>query len=599
MPLQNNEPLRLKALQQLAILDTPESEAFDRITRLASRLFDVPIALVTLVDADRQWFKSSYGLDARETPREQAFCDHTIRSRNIMVVPDASTDPRFSANPLVTGNPNIRFYAGAPLISDDGFGLGSLCLIDSKPREMSLEDQQVLMDLSAMVMAQINLHHAIGRVDPFSGLPNRNKLFEDLEDLIDRNVDQQYIVMVADLLSPGKLDDLMHAVGPAYVDQLIHDAAQKAKQALGNEMTLYHLDNARYACVALDDDMRSVRNLTKTMTDCFAAPMSCGRIPAEMDLVLGFSRLMPGVADPGDMVRSAIAAAMEARHSRRGWSLYNEESDRARKRAITLLGDFRQAINRPGELRLVYQPKFDVAAGRCESAEALIRWTHPLLGVISPAEFIPLVEQTALAEPLTDWVMQTAIDQVSAWAAQGIKLNVAVNVSARNLEEPDFADRLARRMAAQSIRPDMLHLEFTESAVMQNQGMALTQLHKIRSLGVIIAIDDFGSGYSNHAYLQKIPANIVKIDQSLIRNTDKNAKDRMITEHLISMFHSLGYRVVAEGVETPEIFDWLVRAGCDLIQGYVISRPIEAGEIPAFLERQVKGTGTSGAGRQV
>ena len=264
-----NEAERLDALRKLNLLDTMDSIAFDRITRLASRLFGVPIALVSLVDQDRQWFKSRVGLAARETPREQAFCDFTMRSNAVMVVPDATKDPRFQNNPLVTGDLGIRFYAGAPLITGDGYGLGSLCVIDNTPRIMSDDDQQTLKDLSDMVMDQINLRHAAGHVDAFSGLPNRNQLFEDLDDLSNDNIETPYLAMVIDLLSPERLEEIIRAVGLVHSDMLIRETANLLRARLGDKVVLYHLDNTRYACLLKESHSNILRDTVAQLSECF------------------------------------------------------------------------------------------------------------------------------------------------------------------------------------------------------------------------------------------------------------------------------------------------------------------------------------------
>ena len=214
------------------------------------------------------------------------------------------------------------------------------------------------------------------------------------------------------------------------------------------------------------------------------------------------------------------------------------------------------------------------------SAEALLRWQHPELGCISPAEFIPLIEKTALIRPLTDWVIRTAIGQVAHWHAAGDKIKIAINLSARNFEEPDICERLAAACREFELPPGYVEIECTEGVWMETPRILQT-LHHIRALGMSIALDDFGTGYSNFAYLQKIPATVVKVDQSLVRNVHSNPRDQRIVRSLIGLARELDYEVVAEGVETAETLALIREWGCDVAQGYHFAKPLAPA---AFME---------------
>jgi GAF domain-containing protein len=194
-----NEEARLNALRNLRLLDTPPSESFDRITRMASRLLGAPVSTISLTDRDRQWFKSRVGVELAEIPRDEAPCNYAIHSDQVFVVSDMLQDGRFKGSLLVRAG--IRFYAGAPLITRSGYGLGTLCVIDDKPRGMNDDEQRVLIDLAAMVMTQIELQNTIGRIDPTSGLPNEHQLFEDLEDLAKRSPGERKVGLLVELVS--------------------------------------------------------------------------------------------------------------------------------------------------------------------------------------------------------------------------------------------------------------------------------------------------------------------------------------------------------------------------------------------------------------
>ncbi len=224
------------------------------------------------------------------------------------------------------------------------------------------------------------------------------------------------------------------------------------------------------------------------------------------------------------------------------------------------------------------------------SAEALLRWDHPSLGDISPGEFIPLVEQTALARPVTEWVLETALAQVAAWKSAGFEHGVSINVFAANLEEEDFAWRLREALDRHGVSPSMVELEFTEGALIRHRARVLEQLIDIRAVGVTCAIDDFGTGYSSFAYLQNIPADVIKIDRSFMVALERE-RDQKLVRAMITMAHELNYRVVAEGVETQEAYEFLVKSGCDEIQGYLISRPLSPSGFGKWLSAKGRPSG--------
>ncbi len=201
---------------------------------------------------------------------------------------------------------------------------------------------------------------------------------------------------------------------------------------------------------------------------------------------------------------------------------------------------------------------------------------------------MPLVEQTALARPVTAWVVDTALDQIAAWRRAGIGLRVSVNVSANNLREPDFAHRLARALERRALPAEAIELEFTESALIGDGGRVLEQLGQLRSMGVEIAIDDFGTGYSTFSYLRTMPADTVKLDQSFLRPLDTDAKARQLVASMIAMAHELGFRVVAEGVETEAAREFLVECGCEEAQGYLFCRPVDPEALERWLAAQAR-----------
>ncbi len=581
-----DEAGRLEALRGLNLLDTPASEAFDQITRLAARLFGTPMAAVSLVDEQRQWFKSRVGLDVAETAREHAFCQHTIRTHDVLVVPDATRDPRFDDNPLVRGQPGIRFYAGAPLVTHDGYAVGSLCVIDDRPRELSEDDRRTLAELASLVMAQIELQQAAGRADQITGLPNQYRYQDDLKVLTKRHAGEDWVGVTIDLAPPEEINDVLRAVGAVQADNLVRLAGNVIAEQLGRDIQVYHVRFTRFAFVMPATDGRDWQTVITHLTDRLHQPVLFNDFPVNFPACAGVVPFRMGDLGAHDIARMALAAVHDARAAEEDWAVYNAETDRAHQRRYRLLSYLPAAVASPDQLHLVYQPRVDVRSGRCVGAEALLRWRHPSLGAISPGEFIPLVERTALTRGITERVMRDALSQSAEWDMRGLDLAVSINITARNLEEPDLTERVERALRHHDLLPDRVEFEFTEGALLHNSGRSMQQLRDLRALGLRIAVDDFGTGYCNFSYLRQLPASVVKLDQSFIRTLPASAADQIIVRAMISMAHDLGYRVVAEGVERREVFELITELGADEAQGYWFSRPIPPDDLVAWLGKR-------------
>jgi len=568
----HDEEARLDALYRLNLLDTAPSESFDRITRMAAQIFGLPIAAVSLTDRDRQWFKSRIGVEHWSIPRHKAPCAEVAETAETLLIPDIQENSCYRTSLLA--EQGVRFYAGASLTTREGHSLGALCVLGTEPRQATDQEMSALNDLAKMVMAQIELQHAFGRVDPLSGLPNRNQFLDDLADLGRDHPGERHLAVVLDLARHEQLNNGLRVMGAAYIDRIVQHAARTISAAIGRERTAYHVAATQFAFLAPAgvDEQDYVASLREDLprigceaTDRFIMTASIGVAP-----------FVAGETDPATVLRTAHSAAQDARSCPALVSVYSLAMDSAHQRRFRLLNDFGRALQDEGQLALVYQPRIDLRHGACVGAEALLRWEHPELGQVSPAEFIPIVEQTSLAGPTTTWVLEAALAQLARWRAAGMELVLSINVSAANLAEPDFALQVQLRILKHRVRPEWVELEVTESAVMGDIANAMDQLTTLIEAGVHVAIDDFGTGYSSLAYLQKLPAKILKIDQSFVRQMSLGERDGKLVRSMISLAHDLGYRVVAEGIEDADARDRLMEMGCDEAQGFLYGRPMSS-----------------------
>jgi EAL domain-containing protein (putative c-di-GMP-specific phosphodiesterase class I) len=315
------------------------------------------------------------------------------------------------------------------------------------------------------------------------------------------------------------------------------------------------------------------------------APLEVEGVQLDVQLVAGLA-VFPGHGDDADVLtRRAGIALAHARRMQAPLSIFSNELDTGCHRNISLMAELRKAIPN-NELRLYCQPKMAIERRRACGLEALVRWNHPSRGLLNPNEFIHVAESTGLITSLTYWVLEDTLRQLYAWRESGIEQPVSVNMSAHDLRDARFLERVSDKLATWGARPGSVEFELTESALMEDPVKALEVLHGLKQMDVKLSIDDFGTGYSSLSYLRKLPVDTIKIDQSFVSGMVEDAGCAAIVRSTIDLAHNLKLQVIAEGVEDDATFDALEALGCDAAQGFGISRPMPAGEFEGWLNAQ-------------
>ncbi|WP_256261259.1 sensor domain-containing phosphodiesterase [Pseudomonas gingeri] len=567
------EEERLAALHAFDLMDVAREEGFERICRLVASRFKAPVAIVSLIDQDRQWFLATTGFSGQDAPElELSFCAHTIRQNGVFVVDNACLDPRFADFPLVKGSDALTFYAGAPLRTDGGYAIGSVCILDTVSHHLTPDDHAALEDFAALIMQLIERQHLLKRVDAVSGLSNRTQFLSDLQGLIQTGETRKRVLVTVDALDTDWAHRLTVAEGMLPFEAVLRDMASRIQAFIGTGIKIYHVMVKGFA-FTMQMDANEARGFLPRLVDWLRRAPISENLPMVPTVCAGLLEFEGGAETARELLRKALFALESARQKAQPYAYYNHQDDVAFRRLFSLLPDITPAL-KSNDVFLVYQPRFSLSDGGHVSAEALIRWNHRLHGFISPAEFIPIVEKSSLIHSVTDWVIERVVMLIASTGyAQDKK--ISLNLSSRDFYGRNVADVIAQCCVAQGVDPAMLEVEITEGEWLRSSAGVIEQLQQLRNMGVDVAIDDFGTGYSNFSYLHKIPANILKLDQSMIFDLEHSAQHQRVAKSIIGVARDLGYRTVAEGVESFGCLEILKHFGCDEAQGYFLSRPVE------------------------
>ncbi|TPW18748.1 MAG: signal transduction protein containing a membrane domain an EAL and a GGDEF domain [Halothiobacillaceae bacterium] len=501
----------------------------------------------------------------------------------LMPEPYQSMHDRYIANYLATGNTNVIGARARELV-----GLrqdGTTFAMEISVSEMRLEHGRYFVgaarDITERKEQLAAIEHAALH-DGLTDLPNRSLLADRLRQAVlhaQRN-NHQFALLLMDLDHFKEINDTL---GHHYGDLILQQVARRMTAALRESDTVARLGGDEFAVLLATSDVGHATQVAKKLLRMLEQPFVVDGQSLHVGGSIGIALYPVHGEDEMTLMRLADVAMYVAKRQTQGYSLYDPHTDEHNPRNLALLGELRTAID-TDELLLYYQPKVHLKSHKVTGVEALVRWRHPAHGLMYPDEFIQLAEQTGLIKPLTMWVLKESLRQMAQWRDEGLLLDIAVNLSARNLQDVQFPERVARIVSAMCKSTNKLWLEITETAIMADPQRARGVLMELHDMNINLSVDDFGTGYSSLTYLRQLPVKEIKIDKSFVIGMVANENDAVIVKSIIDLAHNIGLQVIAEGAESDVEYSLLEELGCDYVQGYHVSQPLPAEEFTLWLK---------------
>jgi len=505
-----------------------------------------------------------------------------LASQKLELFPSIKDDQRLSSDlrktlvdeGIVGGVVLPLIYKGEPL--------GSITICQKTYSEIpddEIEFYQTIGSSISLALAnakQYQLMESLAIRDNLTELPNRNAFNRDCPETLKKaKYSDRYVgVVLIDLDRFKEINDTLdHQIG----DKLLRLVGPRITEAANDVNTrVYRLGGDEFCLLVANKSSASeIESIAQVIEAAIAEPFVVDGLNLEISSSIGIATTQGVRHSATEMLRCAELAMYHAKSEGGGITLYSPELDANTNQRFVIMAEMAEAI-RNDELVLHFQPKFDLQTRTIIGSEALVRWQHKKYGLLPPAKFIPQVELTQLINPLTYWVMKTAMAQLQEWKRQGIDVNMAINLSTRNLADDDFIEQVDQLIHQFGVSPHDIEFEVTETAVMSNLGRAIQQLSEFSQRGIQCSLDDYGTGYSSLTYIKRLPLDILKIDRSFISQMLEDKQDRIIAKSTINLAHSLGMKVIAEGVEDEKTLKALQEQGCDFIQGFYISEPLDA-----------------------
>jgi diguanylate cyclase (GGDEF)-like protein len=419
--------------------------------------------------------------------------------------------------------------------------------------------------------------------DALTDLPNRT-LFHDRIDQAILTAERENASLGVLIIDVDRFKEVNDTLGHRSGDQLLQQIGTRLQATVRESDTVARLGGDEFGVLLPKvADRRAATNVADKVRKELERSFMLKGLALDIEASVGIALYPEHGADADTLIQHADVAMYAAKEGHSHYEFYAIKHDQYSPARLALLGELRRALHE-GELVLHYQPKADVASAQIRGVEALVRWQHPSRNLLMPMEFVPLAEHTGLMRPFTLHVLDEALRQCDEWRQSGLRLRMAVNLSVRNLQDEQFPEDVARLLGKWGIPARWLELEITESAVMTDPTRAMAILDRLSFMGVRLSLDDFGTGHSSLSYLQRMPVNEVKIDRSFVMNMATDENDATIVRTTIELGRNLGLETVAEGVETPEIWNQLASLGCDMAQGYYLTRPVPPQELWAWME---------------
>ena len=536
------------------------------------------LRVVAILGATEAWLGRSY-------PVESGISGRAWRTASLIRVDHVARDPDY-----LPWTPSTRSALAVPVLRA-GELRGLIYFEDVRPsryRERDVRVMRAFADHAAVALESERIERELERLalfDPLTGLPNRNQFSRKMRAALAEAVASRAVVAVV-LLDIDHFRDINNTFGHAFGDALLRQVGRRLRADADPLDEVARLGADEFALLLRSDPIDALR-IAETMRHALEIPFDVEGQQVVLTGSAGISFFPEHGRDDITLLRRGQIALDAAKATSAGATIYAAAIDASSPARVAMGPELRRAIT--DELLTVqYQPIVPLRSGRPFGAEALVRWTHPVRGPIPPSEFVPVAESSGLIKLMTELVLDRATADATAWRVEGRGLEIAVNVSMRNLRDAHFVNTIRRQIARHDLDPARLCLEITESVVMADADHTLVVLRHLREIGVRIAIDDFGTGYSSLGYLRRLPIDTLKIDRGFVAGLSEGGQSESIVRATIELAHALGLLVVAEGVETDEQLNRLRDLGCDRAQGFGIGRPMRASDLATWLDVDAK-----------
>jgi predicted signal transduction protein with EAL and GGDEF domain len=578
-----DEPQRLNELRGFGILDTEPDEDYDRLVQLAAVLCGTPMCALTLVDGQRQWYKSSVGLPVQQIARDKSFCAHAILDADrVLEIPDVAKLGWADPQPWGPQGPLLRYYAGVPLRTRDGSAIGTLCVMDQVPRRMTESQRDGLVKLAKAVASLLKLRRQLRiatETDRLTGLPN----WFHFEAEFDHHKPACGMVCFVRLKTINQINS---AHGFRVADALIKQTADRLRVFGERGAIIGRIKRGLFILFFPDAQPADfAQKVAPELAHSLGQPYEVNNLSMVCPVNLGFASFPDDGKTLDEVVNAADTALAVAIEREQSMAFFDRSVDNVQSMHYRLEPQLRRALAK-SEFVNYYQPKVELATGRIVGVEALVRWMDPTRGLVPPGEFVPALETTGLIGDVAQKIMERAVDDWRSWRDAGLNApRIAVNVASAQLRDDDFIPALQRALQGVQGDPSAISIEITESILISNMERAIEVLTQVRKLGIPVAIDDFGTGYSSLAYIVTLPIDELKIDRAFVKKITADPAYEGIVRTCVSLARGLNLKVVAEGVETEAQALKLQELQCDQAQGFLYSPPVPADQLVRMLRR--------------